>query len=150
MLKVGDKLPDIKLKNQNNEDVDLHDFIGKKPLVIYFYPKDNTRVCTAQACGFRDHYEDFTSLGAEVIGISRDSVDSHKKVANKRQLPFVLLSDQKKIALKAFGVPSMLFGLVPGRVTFVVNKEGEIIHTFTSNFTADDHIEVALNKLKDI
>lgn len=149
MLKVGDAIPSIALKDQDDNLVALDSFKGR-PLVIYFYPKDNTRVCTAQACGFRDSYEDFTDAGAEVIGISRDSSDSHKKVANKRKLPFILLSDKKGKAIKGFGVPSALFGLVPARVTFIVDKEGKIAHTFRSDFTADNHIQTALKVLKKI
>lgn len=149
MLQPGDPLPDLTLPNQFNVLVSLNEFVGKKPLVIYFYPKDNTRVCTAQACGFRDHYEDFTELGAEVIGISKDSIESHKKVADKRRIPFILLSDSRKEAIKAFGIPTFLFGLLPGRVTFIFNKEGILIHTFTSNFEADSHISEALQILSN-
>lgn len=119
-------------------------------MVIYFYPKDNTRVCTAQACGFRDNYEAFQKVGAEVIGISGDSSKSHRKVSESRNLPFLLLSDPKKKALNSFKVPSLFFGLLPGRVTFVVNKEGIIVHTFRADFNADNHIKEALKVLKNI
>ena len=150
MLKKGDQLPSLTLEDQDGKKVSLDDFKGERPLVIYFYPKDNTSVCTAQACGFRDNYEAFQEAGAEVIGISKDSVESHKNVANKRKLPFILLSDSKRKALKAFGVPSMLFGLVPGRVTFVADKHGKIVHTFRSDFKADQHIDNALKMLKKL
>lgn len=150
MLQKGDLLPDITLEDQNGHQVSLISFKGEKPLVIYFYPKDNTRVCTAQACGFRDNYEAFQEVGAEVIGISRDSISSHKKVSENRNLPFILLSDPKKIALNAFGVPSLLFGLLPGRVTFIVNKEGVIEHTFRADFSANSHIEEALKVLRNL
>lgn len=149
MLVKGEKIPDISLANQSGEDTALSDFIGG-PLVIYFYPKDNTRVCTAQACGFRDNYEDFQKLGAEVIGISSDSPNSHKKVSDKRRLPFILLSDPRKEALKAFGVPSSLFGLLPGRVTFIVDKEGIVVHTFRADFNANIHIKEALKVLQSL
>ncbi|WP_370090422.1 peroxiredoxin [Ekhidna sp.] len=148
MLKKGDKLPDISLEDQDGKTVTLHSFIGK-PLVIYFYPKNNTRVCTAQACGFRDNYEAFLDLNAEIIGISADSTDSHKKVADKRNLPFILLSDAKKEARKAFGLPSIL-GLLPGRVTFIVDKEGIIKHTFRADFNASKHIEEALKVVQSL
>ncbi len=146
MLSKGDLIPDITLEDQDEKMVNLSDYKGN-PLVIYFYPKDNTKVCTAQACGFRDNYEDFKNAGAEVIGISGDSTRSHKKVSNKRKLPFILLSDPKKKALKAFKVPTGLFGLIPGRVTFVVDKEGKIAHTFRADFNADRHIKEALKVL---
>lgn len=149
MLNKGDLIPEITLEDQDEKMVTLSDYKGR-PLVIYFYPKDNTKVCTAQACGFRDNYEDFKSAGAEVIGISSDSTNSHKKVSNKRKLPFILLSDPKKAALKAFKVPSSLFGLLPGRVTFVVDKEGTIAHTFRADFNADRHIKEALNVLNEL
>ena len=147
MLSKGDKLPEISLKNKDGELVSLADYVGN-PLVVYFYPKDNTTVCTAQACGFRDSYEDFQQVGAEVVGISNDSPKSHQTVMEKRKLPFTLLSDQGKKALKAFGVPSGLFGLLPGRVTFVFNKDGKLIHSFRADFKAEVHIKEALKALK--
>ncbi|NQZ77444.1 MAG: peroxiredoxin [Ekhidna sp.] len=147
MLSKGDQLPEITLEDPNGEPVALSSFKGK-PLVVYFYPKDNTSVCMAQACGFRDNYEDFQAVGAEVVGISSDSASSHKKVTSKKKLPFLLLTDQKKKAIKAFGVPSTLFGLVSGRVTFVFDSEGKVIHTFRADFSADSHIKQALKALK--
>ena len=147
MLKKGDSLPAINLKDQDGKSFSFSDMIGK-PMVIYFYPKNNTKVCTAQACGFRDHYQDFQDAGAEVIGISRDSEESHKKVTNQRKLPFILLSDSKRQAEKAFKVPSVLFGIVPGRVTFVIDKEGKVAHTFRADFSADSHIKEALKVIR--
>lgn len=148
MLNKGDILPEINLKDQDGKLVSLTAFKGR-PLVIYFYPKDNTRVCTAQACGFRDNYEAFLEFGAEIIGISADTTESHKRVANKRKLPFILLSDRKKEARKAFGLPSFL-GLLPGRVTFIVDKEGIIKHTFRADFNANQHIEEALKVVQSL
>ncbi|WP_436516190.1 peroxiredoxin [Ekhidna sp. To15] len=149
MLNKGELIPDISLKDKEGKMISLSDYIGS-PLVVYFYPKDNTSVCTAQACGFRDHYEDFQQAGAEVIGISSDSTKSHKAVSEKRKLPFMLLSDQKKLALKAFKVPSSLFGLLPGRVTFIFDKTGKLVHSFRADFKADVHIKEALKVLKKI
>ncbi|WP_420578510.1 peroxiredoxin [Ekhidna sp.] len=149
MLHKGEPIPYLRLEDQDGKMVSFSDLVGK-PLVIYFYPKDNTKVCTAQACGFRDHYEQFQEAGAEVIGISGDSVESHKKVTNHRKLPFLLLSDPKKEALKAFKVPSALFGLLPGRVTFVIDKVGKVAHTFRADFNADKHIKEALKVLKSL
>lgn len=148
MLKKGDLLPDVTLPDQNGNIISIRNFIHEKPLVIYFYPKNNTRVCTAQACSFRDAYEDFQDLGAEVIGISHDTVESHHQVVNSRSVPFLLLSDPFRTAMKAFGVPVRLFGLLTKRITFVVNKQGLIIHTFHSEIFAQKHVDESLSILK--
>ena len=148
MLKKGDRIPSITLVDQDGKNVSLDSFRGN-PLIIYFYPKDNTRVCTAQACGFRANYEAFQEMGAEVIGISGESHESHKQVTNKRKLPFILLSDPKKEARKAFKLPSLL-GLLPGRVTFIVDKEGIIKHTFRADFNAEQHIKEALKVVQSL
>ncbi len=129
--------------------ISLRSFKGT-PLVIYFYPKNNTPGCTAEACSFRDSYEDFTTLGAMVIGISGDSVDSHKRVTKKRRLPFTLLSDSKREAEKAFGVKRNLFGLLPGRVTFIADQDGRIVDVFSSAIRPRAHITTALKSLMKI
>jgi peroxiredoxin Q/BCP len=149
-LKVGDKIPNFTAKDTNGNDFDSQDVIGTKPLVIYFYPKDNTPGCTAQACSFRDQYEDFKDLGAEVIGISSDSVASHQKFTQQFQLPFILLSDQDKKIRKLFGVSSGLFGILPGRVTYVADKTGTIIMIFDSSMMATRHIPKALEAIRKI
>ena len=148
-LKVGDKIPKFTAKDTYGNDFDSQEIIGKKPLVIYFYPKDNTPGCTAQACSFRDQYEDFKDLGAEVIGISSDSVVSHQKFTQRFKLPFILLSDSEKKIRKLFGVPAGLFGLLPGRVTYVADKTGTIIMTFDS-MMATRHIPKALEAIKNL
>ncbi|TRX34878.1 peroxiredoxin [Flavobacterium sp. ZT3R18] len=148
-LKVGDKIPKFTAKDTNENDFDSQDLIGKKPLVIYFYPKDNTPGCTVQACSFRDQYEDFKDLGAEVIGISSDSVVSHQNFAQQFQLPFILLSDYDKKIRKLFGVPSGLFGILPGRVTYVADKTGTIIMIFDSMMAAR-HIPKALESIRKL
>ena len=148
-LRVGDKIPSFKAKNTYGEDFDIENILGKKSLVIYFYPKDNTSICTAEACRFRDQYEVFTDLGAEVIGISSDSVDSHKNFAKEHNLPFILLSDNDKKIRTLFGVPSALFGLLPGRVTYVVDKKG-IIKMIFNSMKGDNHILKALESIKQI
>ena len=145
-LKVGDKIPNFTSIDSNGNSFEVRDYIGK-PLVIYFYPKDNTRVCTEQACSFRDHYEDFKALGAEVIGISSDNQKSHIKFASQHHLPFILLSDSDKKIRKAFGVPNDLLGLIPGRVTYVADKNGIIKLVFNS-MSGKIHIEKALEILK--
>ena len=142
-LQIGDKIPNFSAKDNNGNDFDSDSIIGKKPVVIYFYPKDNTPGCTAQACSFRDQYEDFKDLGAEVIGISSDSVVSHEKFIQKYKLPFILLSDSDKKIRNLFGVKANLFGLLPGRVTYVADKNG-IIQLVFDSMMASNHIPKAL------
>ena len=148
-LKIGDSIPSFKAKDTNGDDFDCQNLVGHKPLVIYFYPKDNTPGCTTQACSFRDQYEDFKDLGAEVIGISSDSVESHQKFSKQYKLPFILLSDPDKKIRKLFGVPSGMFGLLPGRVTYVTDKKGKIIMVFDS-MMASKHIPKALEAVKKL
>lgn len=145
-LKVGDTLPNFTAKDTNGTIFDSQNYIGKQSLVIYFYPKDNTPGCTAEACSFRDNYQDFKDLGAEVIGISADSVTSHLKFKSKFQLPFILLSDADKKLRKLFGVENSLIFL-PGRETFVADKNGVILLIFNS-MSSKIHIEKALQILK--
>jgi peroxiredoxin Q/BCP len=147
---LGSKAPDFELEDQNGKLVKLSDFIGKKNIVLYFYPKDETPGCTKEACGFRDQYEDFTAIGAEVIGVSADSVESHKSFAMNRKLPFILLSDTQNEARKKYGVKGSLLGLLPGRETFVIDKQGIIRHRFSSQFQIDNHINDALNVVKSL
>jgi len=147
-LKIGDKLPRLTLKDQEGENFHFSR-LEDKALVIFFYPKDFTPGCTKEACSFRDHYEEFQDLGAEVIGISTDNENSHKKFASKHKLPYVLLSDKEKRARKSFGVKAGLMGLLPGRETFVFDKDKRLIHRFNS-MGASQHIPEALNSLKKI
>lgn len=146
-IQVGDPAPDFTLPTQTGESVSLHDFLGKSAIVVYFYPKDDTAGCTAEACSFRDSYAVFKDAGAEVIGISADSVEAHQKFAQKHRLPFTLLSDKGGTARKLFGVPTT-FGLLPGRVTYVIDKEGIVRNIFSSHFTPEKHITEALNTIK--
>ncbi|WP_291119969.1 peroxiredoxin [Flavobacterium sp. UBA6135] len=148
-LKVGDIVPNFKAKDSNGNIFESSAVIGKKPAVIYFYPKDDTRVCTEQACSFRDSYQDFTDLGTEVIGVSGDSATSHQKFSKKHQLPFTLLSDDDKKLRNLFGVPTALFGLIPGRVTYVIDEKG-IVRLIFDNLSGKIHIEKALQMLKKI
>ena len=148
-LKVGDTIPNFTAKDTNGSDFDIATIVGHKPLVIYFYPKDNTPGCTAQACSFRDQYEDFKDLGAEVIGISSDSVSSHQQFTRQFKLPFILLSDSDKKIRKLFGVPTGMFGLIPGRVTYVTDKNGVIQMIFDS-MLATKHIPKALEAIKKL
>lgn len=146
-ITVGDMAPDFELKDKDGQVVRLSNFRGKQSVVLYFYPKDDTPGCTAQACSFRDSYEDFKAAGAEVIGISSDSGSAHIKFTERHRLPFVLLSDIIGKVRKAYGAYDLL-GLIPGRVTFVVDKEGRVIHKFDSQLNPTKHIAEALAKLK--
>ena len=145
-IQIGDKLPSFKATKQDGTAFDSHE-IHEKPVVIYFYPKDFTPGCTTQACSFRDAYQDFQDLGAEVIGVSGDSVSSHQNFQQKHKLPFVLLSDSDRKLRKLFGVPTALFGLIPGRVTYVFNASGKAIYIF-DNMSAKNHIIKALDSIK--
>ncbi|MEO1208923.1 MAG: peroxiredoxin [Cyanobacteria bacterium J06638_20] len=146
-IQVGDTAPDFALPNQAGEIVSLSQFNGQKPVVLYFYPKDDTPGCTTESCSFRDSYEAFTDLGAEVMGISSDSPQSHQQFANKHNLPFTLVSDTGSKMRKAYGVPATL-GLLPGRVTYVIDREGIVKHVFNSQFNPKAHVAEALNILK--
>lgn len=145
-IQIGDKLPHFTAVKQDGTVFDSNS-IQNKPVVIYFYPKDNTPGCTTQACSFRDAYQDFQDLGAEVIGVSGDSISSHQNFQQKHKLPFVLLSDSDRKLRKLFGVPTALFGLIPGRVTYVFNASGKAIYIF-DNMSAKNHIIKALDSIK--
>jgi len=145
-LKIGDLLPNFNAKDSNGNEFDSQNYIGKQALVIYFYPKDDTPGCTTQACSFRDNHQDFKDLGAEVMGISSDSPQSHIKFQSKYNLPFILLSDQDKKLRKLFGVENNLL-FIPGRETFVADKNGIIVLIFNS-MSAKIHITKALQILK--
>ena len=146
-LKIGDNLPNFSAKDTNGNIFNSQDYIGKQSLVIYFYPKDDTPGCTTQACSFRDSYQDFKDLGAEVIGISSDSVQSHVKFKSKFNLPFILLSDNDKKLRKLFGVAKDYLGLIDGRTTYVIDKSGIIKLVFDST-SAKIHIAKTLEILK--
>ncbi len=146
-LQVGDKIPEFSAKDSKGNDFDSASVVGKKPVVFYFYPKDNTPGCTAQACSFRDQYEDFKDWGAEVIGISSDSIASHEKFVQQYKLPFILLSDNDKKIRKLFGVKPGLLGLIPGRVTHVADKNG-ISQLIFDSMNATNHIPKALETIK--
>jgi len=149
-IQIGDKCPSFQLPNQRGENVNIDDLIGEKLLVIYFYPKDETAGCTAEACSFRDSYEDFTSMGCEVIGISSDSISAHEQFASRHRLNFTLLADTKKEVRKLFGVPSNLFGLVAGRVTYVIDKKGIVNSIHNSQTNPTGHIDAAKQAIKTL
>jgi peroxiredoxin Q/BCP len=147
-VQVGDKAPDFKLLAQTGHQVSLSDFLGKI-VILYFYPRDNSPGCTAEACAFRDSYETFKDAGAEVIGVNSGSVDSHQQFATKNRLPFILLSDENGAVRKLYGVPAAL-GLIPGRVTYIIDKKGVVRHTFSALLAAEKHIEEALKVLEEL
>ena len=148
-VEVGSVAPDFTLPSQTGEMVSLVDFLGHKPLVLFFYPKDDSPGCTKQACAFRDDYEEFAKLDAEVIGISSDSVESHRRFAAKHHLPFTLVSDEGGKVRKLYGVPNTL-GLFPGRVTYVIDREGVVRRVFSSQVGIVEHVEEALVALESI
>jgi peroxiredoxin Q/BCP len=147
-VQVGDPAPDFTLLDQSEVSVRLREFRGKAAIVLYFYPKDNTAVCTAEACAFRDSYELFKQAGAEVIGISSDSVETHQQFAAAHRLPFILLSDVGGAIRKHYGVPTA-FGL-PGRVTYIIDRQGVVRRIFFSQFTSEKHVTEALSTLQSM
>ena len=147
-IEVGDKVPTFTLIDQNGNSVTVNETQGKA-MVIYFYPKDDTPGCTKQACQFRDQYESFLKFEALVIGISSDNVESHKNFAEEYNLPFTLLADTHKEVRKLFGVPKSLL-LLPGRVTYIIDRNGVVQYIFNSQFGIEKHIEMALQKLEKI
>ena len=140
MLNPGDKAPDFTAQTQHGNTVSLSDFRGQK-VVLYFYPKDDTPVCTKQACSLRDSHEDITSQGAVVLGVSPDGVASHEKFVGKFDLPFLLLCDEEKEIMTAYGVwgEKTLYGrtyIGVNRTTFLIDEEGTIFHKFPRPRTA--------------
>jgi len=145
-IRAGERAPDFELPDAQGRPVRLADFRGRKAVVVYFYPKDDTPGCTKEGCAFRDAYQDFQAAGAEVIGVSSDSGESHARFATKYRLPFLLLSDRTGEVRKRYGVPSTL-GLLPGRVTFVIDRDGVVRHVFNSQLQAERHVREALAAL---
>ncbi len=149
-IQVGDLIPDFQADNHNGERVEFSARTMARPAVIYFYPKDDTPGCTAEACAFRDAFADFSDAGVDVIGISSDSVARHKAFREKHRLPYTLLADTSNGIRKAFGVPTNLFGLLPGRVTYVVNKQGKVILIFNAQLDATEHVARALKAIQSL
>ncbi len=148
-VQVGQLAPDFSLTNQAGETVILSSFRGQKAVVLYFYPKDDTPGCTVESCSFRDSYEDFQQIGAEVIGVSSDSPSSHQQFASKYKLPFTLVSDADGKVRREYGVPSTL-GLLPGRVTYVIDQAGVVRHIFNSQFNPKAHVAEAKKVLQSL
>ena len=144
---IGDVAPDFKLRSQTGQEVSLKEFQGK-PVILYFYPKDFTPGCTTEACAFRDSFEAFKEMGAEVIGVSTGTVESHEKFAREYNLPFKLLADEDGRVRELYGVPKSAAGMIPGRVTYVIDRMGVVRHVFDSLTHAERHVEEALRILK--
>jgi len=147
---VGSTIPSFSLKDQTGQLIDIDSIKGKSNLVLFFYPKDDSPGCTKEACSFRDQFEVFKQAGAQIIGISGQSVKSHFEFAMKHHLNYTLLSDTGNKVRKMFGVPTNLFGLLPGRVTYVVDKQGKVVFTFNSQLSVEKHIEETLRILKEL
>ncbi len=145
-LTPGTPAPDFELTDDGGMPVRLSQFRGKNAVVVYFYPKDDTSVCTKQACAFREEFAKFRAAGAVILGISDDSVASHTRFASKYNLPFSLLSDKGGRVRKLYGVKKA-FGVIPGRVTFVVDREGVIRHVYSALSESDGHVREALSGL---
>jgi peroxiredoxin Q/BCP len=143
----GQMAPDFELSSQDHSRVRLSQFRGHYPVVIFFYPKDDTSGCTKEACGFRDATPEFDALGAQLIGISSDSEDSHARFAAKYRLRFTLLSDKGGKVRKLYQVKSTL-GIIPGRATYVIDRNGILIHAFSSQTDPTRHIDEALQALR--
>jgi len=145
-VRVGEVAPDFTLPDQWGKPMRLRDLVGRKTLVLYFYPKDETPGCTIEARAFRDSYERFTKAGAEVVGVSSDSVASHRRFAKHYDLPFVLLSDRGGAVRRLYGVEKTL-GILPGRVTYVIDNAGVVRHVYSSQLRATRHSVEALHAL---
>ncbi|KAN0016196.1 hypothetical protein ACTFIV_010045 [Dictyostelium citrinum] len=148
-LKVGDQAPDFSCPDKDGKLVSLKDFIkDQKPIVLYFYPKDETSICTKEACEFRDKYQKFIEAGADVIGVSRDDAESHSKFTSKYSLPFTLLTDKGGELAKLYGAEGNF--LSPGRVTFIIDKNGKIALNHSALLSATSHIEESLKVIEKL
>jgi thioredoxin-dependent peroxiredoxin len=149
-IQIGDHCPIFSLPDSLGKDIQVNDYLGQKILVLFFYPKDDTPGCTKEACAFRYAYADFVDLGCEVFGISSDAAATHQNFQQKHQLPYPLLSDSQKKVRQQFGVPGNLFGLIPGRVTYVIGLDGKVAGIFNSQTNPVGHITEALKVVKSL
>lgn len=148
LLAAGAPMPDVTLRGKDGP-VSLRQLVRPGGLVVYFYPRDDTPGCTVESCHFRDQYEDFVGAGADVVGISADSPESHEKFKAKHRLPFTLLTDEGNAARQAFGVGTT-FGILPGRVTFVFDGQGVCRYSFDSQLRVHAHVERALGEIRKL
>jgi peroxiredoxin Q/BCP len=147
MLKIGDTAPDFCLPNQKGEMVTLDDLVSRRPAIIYFYPADFTPVCTREACAFRDHYKGLSDLSVSLVGISPQSVGSHKRFSEAFSLPFPLLADEKKAVIRAFGVDGPL-GFGVRRTTFLIDRSKSVINRVVSDFFVGGHLDLVRKVLE--
>ena len=145
-LSSGDAAPQVSLTLHSGQTIPLADLYRDHVVVLFFYPKDGTAICTKEACAFRDSYEKFTDAGATVVGVSSDSAESHQQFAAEHRLPFLLAADPDGSLRKAFGVPKTL-GFLPGRVTYVIDRLGIIRAIFSAQLAAQQHVQAALDAL---
>ncbi len=150
MINKGEKFPAFELTNQEGEKVSLDNLTKKGPTVLFFYPKDNTAGCTREACEFRNKIDVFNSLSTQVVGISNDSQKSHKSFSEKNDLNFPLLTDKGGKLRKKAGVPTSFLGLLPGRVTFVIDENQKVVHSINSQFDFAVHVKEAIKALNKI
>jgi len=142
-VQVGDTAPTFTAPLQDGGTFDSATLLGRKWLVLFFYPKDNTPVCTREACAFRDSYEAFVAAGAEVVGVSSDSAATHARFAEKHRLPFPIVADTDRRLRRLCGVANPL-GVIPGRVTYVIDREGVVRLVYAALFASDAHVKQAL------
>ena len=142
----GDRAPDADLTLHTGETIALADLWRDRVVILFFYPKDGSLVCTKEACAFRDAYEEFLDAGATVVGVSGDSADSHRAFADQHRLPFLLATDADGALRRAFRVPKTM-GILPGRVTYVIDRQGVVRRVFSAQFAADRHVREALDSL---
>lgn len=148
-MEIGDEAPDFQEITHAGTEISLRDFRGKQVVVLFFYPQDGTPVCTREACGFRDAYEDFAAAGAVVIGVSRNSLQSHQRFAANYQLPFHLLSDSSGKLRQLYEVPDT-WGIFPSRVTFVIDRRGIVRHIFSALLQGEAHVKEALSVVRKL
>lgn len=148
-VQAGQTAPDFALPSANGEPVRLSDFRGKSEVVLFFYPKDASPGCTVEACSFRDSHEAFLGAGAVVLGVSSDPAGEHQSFAGKHRLPFPLLTDADGSVRALYGVPRTL-GLIPGRVTYLIDRAGVVRHVYSSQLRPGNHVREALKALEAI
>lgn len=146
---VGNPAPDFTVSSHDGQEIKLSDYRDNKVVVLFFYPKDGTPICTKEACAFRDAYEDFVEAGAVVIGVSADSAERHRGFAADHRLPFHLVSDADGALRRLFGVPKTM-GFLPGRVTYVIDKKSTVRLAFNSQLSADQHVGEALKVIREL
>jgi len=148
-MKEGQQAPDFTARTADGQQIRLSEFRGQRGLVLFFYPKDGTHICTAEACAFRDSYARFLDVGFDVIGVSGDSDISHQQFAEKNSLPFPLISDSDGALRKLFHVPKTL-GLLPGRATYVIDRDGIIRRIYSAALASDNHVQEALESISAV